>query len=371
MTEECYTVIRNSFSMEICDEQLKEETESCYSEQVKEEVLELSKQKKYIPFVARHLMQLGIDRDFWAQQYHFYLKRNKVILAFIAEIFEEFFQQSIKTVFVYENFGGLLSSGSDLALYSSGDVDLCADRSEFDKINAIMLKRGFRLKKEKDSLHSIFRVGYKGKIGDMDYRINLMFKPLVRYRMPVHVNDEIISAKFMRYYQDTRIRIPTQEVLLYLNMMRISVHGYVRSPDIRLYIDIYNCSRGQTDWEQVVAWAKRDGNMTRIVVVAYLANCLFGTLVPQWLLDMKDDKALKAGALISIICDTENKRLKCTPSRKERRLIEFYSDNNSFVQGALQVLFPNKEWLMTFYGKEGKGLLYGYARYLRFIAGGV
>lgn len=371
MTEESYQVIRNSFSLEIPDEQLRDSTHRSYSAQVREEILELSKQRKYTPFIAKHLVSLGIDEPFWSEQYRFYQDRNERILAFIIDLFEVFYHQGIQTVFAYENFGGLLSSGSNLALYSSGDVDLCADKSEFDQINDVMLKRGFELKQASDSQHQIFRVAYQGKIGDMDYRINLMFKPLVRYRMPVGVNAELTDAENMRFYRDTHIRIPKQEVLLYLNMMRISVHGYVRSPDMRLYVDVYNCSRGQVDWQQVVSWAKQDGNLNRIIAVAYTANCLFGTSVPRWLLNMKDDKSLKAASLIRIICDESKKRLKTSPGRMERQLMEYYSDGCGFVRGILYSIFPQKKWLIEYYGSAEKGLLYAYGRYLKFVVKGM
>lgn len=371
MKNEAYTIIRNAFSMAIPTQLLKEETTLAYSEEIKNEILELSKKKKYTPFVAKHLIDVGIDQSFWMEQYDFYLTRNKAILSFIDELFEDFFEQGIESVFVYENFGGLLSSGSDLALYASGDVDLCADKTEFDAINAIMVKNGFTLKPQKNEGHNIFRVGYQGKIGETDYRINLMFKPLVRYRMPVSVSQEIICSDNMRFYQNTHIRIPTQEVLLYLNLMRISVHGYVRSPDMRLYVDVYNCSIGQTDWEQVISWAKKDGNLNRIVAVAYVANCLFGTDVPQWILEMKNDSSLRANGLIRLVCSTESKCLNYSPSRKERHLIEYYSDGYSFARGMWHSIFPDKNWMKEYYGREGKGRIYEYRRYISFVLKGI
>ncbi len=371
MTNEAYIVIRNSFSMQIPDEKLKKSTVENYSEKVKNEIIELSKQKKYLPFVAKHMLNLGIDTDFWQEQYDFYKERNRAVIEFVTELFDSFYKEDIKSIFVYENFGGLLISGCDTALFSSGDVDMCADKNEFEKIDRVFKNYGFELKKQSEKSHNIFRVGYKGKIGDMDYRFNVMFKPLVRYRMPVGVCEDIISEKNMRFYNDTHIRIPTKEVLLYLNIMRISVHGYVRSPDIRLYVDVYNCSIGQVDWQQVVSWAKKDKNLTRVIAVAYVANCLFGTSVPEWLLDMKNDKKLKAEPLIHIICDEDLRCLKCSPGRMDRQLTEFYSDSYSFVGGVLHTFFPDKKWLMEYYGKAGKGLLYGYWRYLKFAIGGL
>lgn len=371
MTNEAYTVIRNSFSMQIPDEQLKKSTAKNYSEEVKSEIIELSKQKKYLPFVAKHLLNLGIDTEFWQEQYNFYLERNHRIFDFIKKLFDDFYDEHIESVFAYENFGGLLLLDDDFALFSSGDVDLCASREDFQKITEIMQKKGFVLKQEKDERHNLFRVGYRGKIGDMDYRINLMFKPLVRYRMPIEVSSELISGKNMQFYRDTHIRIPTRDVLLYLNILRISVHGYVRSPDIRLYTDVYNCSKGQANWEQIVSWAKKDGNLTRVIAVSYVAHTLFGTSIPQWLLDMKNETSLKADLLIKIICDVDAKRLKCSPNRIERQLTEFYSDGNSFFSGMFHCIFPSRKWLKEYYGRDGKGTLYGYWRYLRFVFRGL
>lgn len=371
MTNEAYTVIRNSFSLQIPDEQLKKSTAENYSEEVKNEIIELSKQKKYLPFVARHLLNLGIDTKFWQEQYDFYKNRNKIIIEFVTKLFDDFHNESINSIFVYENFGGLLVSGGDTALFSSGDVDMCADKTEFEKIDRVFKKYGFELKKQKEQTHNVFRVGYKGKIGDMDYRFNVMFRPLVRYRMPVSVNESaVIPEDDFSFYPGTYIKLPSKEALLYMNMMRISVHGYVRSPDMRLYIDVYNCSVNGVDWEKVIKWAESDGNTVRIVTVAFVANCLFGTSVPDALLKKAEDKSTKASELISIVCDQDKKRLKTSPGRYERQLTEYYSDNRSYLSGTAHLIFPEKSWLNEYYGNPGKGIITSYINYFKFLIRG-
>ena len=52
MQNETYTIIRNAFSRAIPAEQTRQETTMCYSTQVRDEILELCKTKKYTPVVG-------------------------------------------------------------------------------------------------------------------------------------------------------------------------------------------------------------------------------------------------------------------------------------------------------------------------------
>ena len=52
MQNEAYTIIRNAFSRAIPAEQTRQETTMCYSTQVRDEILELCKTKKYTPVVG-------------------------------------------------------------------------------------------------------------------------------------------------------------------------------------------------------------------------------------------------------------------------------------------------------------------------------
>ena len=54
--------------------------------------------------------------------------RNSLILDELNSIFTLFKEYNIQKVFVTENFATVLSSNTDIALFSSGDIDIFADK---------------------------------------------------------------------------------------------------------------------------------------------------------------------------------------------------------------------------------------------------
>ena len=164
MTDACYRIIHNAFSRAIPIEMTAEESRALYSEEVKTEILELCKTKKYTPVIADYLCQLGVDVDFWKEQYTFFQTRNIKIRDFVVCLFQDFHQSGVKSIFVYENFGALLKSDTDIALYASGDVDLCANESEMPVITEVLNKNGFKLNKNSVPFFKTLRVAFSGKI---------------------------------------------------------------------------------------------------------------------------------------------------------------------------------------------------------------
>lgn len=368
MQNETYTIIRNAFSRAIPADQTRQETTACYSAQVRDEILELCKTKKYTPVVARYLIDLGIETDFWQAKYDEFLERNRRILDFVSRLFDLLAEKGITSPVVYENFGALLESGTDIALYASGDVDLCANMAEYAAIAGTMEALGFTESQGDVRFYHTFRTGFGGKIGDMDYRINVMFTPLVRYKLPIRISNTILTPEDFRFYENTKIRIPTTEMLLYLNLLRISAHGYVRSPDIRLYVDIYNATVRDPDWQKILAWAKSDGTTIRVAVAAGIAHHMLGTHVPDAVLSLLNSKM--AGALMDVVYDSKRKMLKLHPSRLDRFRTEFYSDGHGMIRGILSMLFPDRKWLREYYAVGKEPLLKSYIRYLGYLVKG-
>lgn len=368
MTDNSYTIIRNAFSRAVPAEQTRVETERCYSKQVRDEIMEICVTRKYTPVVAYYLMQLNIDTDFWSQQYAFFKTRNENILAFVTKLFDVFEAQKITSPFVYENFGALLESGTDIALYASGDVDICASYSEFNAICRVMNDYGFILTEEKTKFLKCFRVGFVGKIGELDYRINVMFTPIVRYKLPICIDcEKVLAPANFQHYKNTRIRIPTCEMLLYLNMLRISVHGYVRSPDIRLYIDVFNATIHQPDWDLILQWAKADATENRIGTVGYIANKMFHTEIPESILRLANDKRYKVSKILAIVFDSQKNRLNSSLSNKQHLKMEFFSDGKNIFSGLLGLIFPSRKWLREYYCDEKDSLMIGYLKYFKYI----
>lgn len=324
------------------------------------------KTKKVRPVVGKMMVSLGVDEVYWKSEYVFFLNRNQAVVKEIDNVFNALRQKGITKIFAYENFGALLSSGTDLALYSSGDVDLFADVSQKASIVEVMTSLGYQPTRDVYNVRNIMTEFLKE---DGVIRVNIDWIILRRMMFPISISlGEIVDWNNTRQYDNTNILLPSKEALLYLCLLRIAVHGFSRSPDVRLYIDIQNSVCVNPDWNQVIAWAKRDNVLTKVVSVAYIAHYLNGVAVPEYVLELaENDKYAKQ--IINICYDANNRTLKYDPAGMALMRVEAASDNRSLPGEFLAMLFPSKKWLKEFYQKPGDGCASKYINYYKRLIG--
>jgi hypothetical protein len=322
--------------------------------------------KKVRPVVGKMMVGLGVDVDYWQKEYDFFLNRNKAVIEEIDYIFGELRKKGVTNIIAYENFGALLSSGTDTALYSSGDVDLFADVSQKETIVKVMKSLGYKPTLDFHHERNIMTEFLKenGII-----RVNIDWIILRRMMFPINVSlDGVLDWGSLRHYSNTNIQLPSKEALLYLCLLRIAVHGFSRSPDVRLYIDIQNCACVNPDWEQVIKWAKRDNVLTKVVAVAYISHQLNGVAVPDDVLRIAEQD--KYAQLIIAKCyDFENRTLRYDPSGMELLRVEAASDSRSLAGEILAMFFPPKKWLAAFYQKDGDACYKKYVNYYKRMIG--
>lgn len=322
--------------------------------------------KKVRPVVGKMMVGLGVDVDHWQKEYDLFLNRNMAVIEEIDHVFGELQKNGVAKIFAYENFGALLSSGTDIALYSSGDVDLYADVEQKDKIVEIMGTLGYKptldIYHERSIMTEFLKEG--GVI-----RVNIDWIILRRMMFPINVSlDGVLDWGSLRHYGNTNIQLPSKEALLYLCLLRIAVHGFSRSPDVRLYIDIQNCVCANPDWEQVIKWAKWDNVLTKVVAVAYIAHHLNGVAVPDSVLQMAEgDKYAKL--IIAKCYDSQNRTLKYDPAGMDLFRVEAASDNRTLTGEILAMFFPPKKWLEAFYQKDGDACHKKYFNYYKRMIG--
>lgn len=328
----------------------------------KDELLRVAKRKKVLPVVGKMLTSLGIDNDLWLGYYNYFKNRNVEITKLINNIFEDFHTRGIDKICVFENYGALLSAGTDIALYSSGDVDLYADVNNKKEIVDVLSGYGYTPAGDNSDLRDIMTEFTKS---DGIIRINVAWKPLRRFILPFKAD---VSKYFkwdqMGYYEHSYIRIPSKETLLYLCFLRIAIHGYSRSPDIRLYVDTYNASFHAPSWETVLTWAERDGVSTKFLAVALIANDLVKIKVPDDVLRLaRNNKYVKK--IMDICYDFEAHSLKYDPSGLQLLKVEAASDDCSLFQEVLHMMFPPAKWVKEYYSRPKESILLAYVRYYK------
>ena len=335
-----------------------------YSEANAQQLLQVATKKKVLPVVGKLLSRIDVDAAVWEEQYLHFKNRNQQVTQLMAEVFQAFEQAGVKQICAFENYGAILAADTDIALYSSGDVDLFALPEQKAEIVQILDRFGYKPAGDASDLRCIMTefIREGGLI-----RINVAWKPLRRLSMPIKADTaKRFDWTHMGFYRDTAIRVPSPETLLYLCFLRIAVHGYSRSPDIRLYIDTYNATYNQPDWETVMKWAEEDGVTTKFVTVAAIAHDLIGIDVPEFVLDYarKDPDSQK---ILGITYDFEYHTLRYDPSGMQLLKLEAASDNCSVLKLLLRMLFPPASWLKEYYQTPGEKGIKKYINYYKHL----
>ena len=363
MNQYSNTVVNFAFCVDCSNtDELKEFIRSNYTEENRLALIEDAQRRKVLPVVGKKMVELNIDVDFWSGQYQYYLERNQKVTALLADIFCAFSEEGIRKICAYENYGALLSSGVDIALYSSGDVDLFADISERERISQTLEKFEYYPTDDWNNKQGIC-TEYLKENGII--RINVAWKPLIRYSLPIKSGfEKYFVWDEMRYYKETAIRLPSTETLLYLCFLRIAVHGYSRSPDIRLYIDTYTSSRHNPDWKTVMRWAKEDGVLTKFCAVAAIANNLIKLEVPDYVLrTAENDKYVRK--ILKLTYDSNESSLLYYPSGWTLLKIEAASDSRNILQEMFTMVCPPVSWLREYFGNCDENLLRVLIRYYK------
>lgn len=335
-----------------------------YTPENAQELIRVATKKKVLPVVGKLMSRLGVDAQFWEEQYRFFEKRNQEITRLMAEVFQAFTEAGVTRICAFENYGAMLAADTDIALNSSGDVDLYAQPDQKEQIVQVLAGFGY---KPAGNVADQRNIMTEFTAPDAIVCINVAWKPLRRYALPMKADTaRYFDWENMGFYKDTAIRLPSLETFLYLCFLRVAVHGYSRSPDIRLYIDTYNATRNDPNWETVMGWAKADGMTTKIVTVAAIAQDLIGIDVPDFVLEQaKCDPDCQK--ILDIAYDFENHTLRYDPSGLQLIRLEAASDNLSVAALLLQMLFPSSDWLSEYYLTPGEKAFKKYINYYKHL----
>lgn len=358
--------VNRTINFAFCAKPLKEEEKrfiaNGYTDENKDALILVATKKKVLPVIGKLMIKLNIDKVFWEEQYNYFKNRNLEVTNLVAEVFKEFKKNGIEHICVFENYGAMLASNTDIALYSSGDIDLYGGLEQKEKIITVIESFGYKLTQDESNERNIISEFLKD---NGIIRINVAWKPLRRSLLPVKAcTEKYIKWDEMVYYKDTYIRIPNREILLYLCFLRIAIHGYSRSPDIRLYIDTFNVAYNNPNWEQVIEWAKCDGVITKFVTVAAIAHDLIKLDVPEVVLELsKKDKFSQK--ILALTYDFTRHTLQYDPSGINLLKVEAASDNRRTITEIIKLLFPPKEWIKEYYENKGENIFKAYCRYYK------
>lgn len=348
LKKEYWEIYRAAYQHTKLSEDQKSKIIEIYMRDGRNAIYEAAKVKKLVPAISCLMCKLEVDLDFWKPIADDYRNRNLRVISCLDEMYSVLNRNGVKHIAVVENFGALLSSTQDLAMFGSGDLDEYALPEERDKIYSILKKNGYSIDEVKAGEIIVsssirrddFPEGfYFGINWDVTNRVNLP---------SFSANGDFIGWDKCRYYKDTEIRLPSPEGLMYVCLMHIAVHGFCKAPDIRLYYDIANAAEQGLDWNVLANWAKRDGNSVKIAVAAFLAHKMLGVQIPDFVFEIGNEKQ-KNRLLKTIYIDSDN-RLNDFPNKLARIKIDIYSEDKGWFAGVLNIFFPDSGWIKRRYG---------------------
>ena len=327
-----------------------------YETEGRNKIYAAAKKKKLIPAIANLCIKLELDQEYWTPIVEMYRERNRKVVLCLDEMYRLLGDNGITRIAVVENFGALLASHEDIAMFGSGDVDEYADPELRESITAVLKKNGYTVTDTRVGSLYISTTISKPETFPDNFHFGINWDVTNRLNLPCFTSkgDFIEWARASKYAK-TAIRLPSPEGLMYVCLMHISVHGFCKAPDIRLYYDIANAAEQQIDWQKIVNWAQRDGNCVKIATAAFLANRLLDVDIPEFVFEIGNKKQKRK--LLKTCYDEETNCLKDFPGKIARIKIDIYSHDEGALKGMQYILFPNKEWIKAKYGSIFTGYI--------------
>lgn len=325
-----------------------------YSEEGRATVYEHVKKKKIVPAASCLFCKLDIDTEYWHPIAQSYRERNERIIECLDLIYSALAKAGVTRIAVVENFGALLYSGNDLAMFGSGDVDNYADISEIELIYGVFRSLGFSISENKSGNILISSAFRNDDFFPDHFYFGINWDVTTRVKLPCLTSkSDFISWDDCLYYKDTGIRIPQAETLMYICLMHVAVHGFCKTPDIRLYYDIANVAVKSLDWSKIKEWAVHDANCLRIAVACTLAHRLVDVDIPNDIMMLGKNR--RRERLINFVSKPKENVLKDFPGKVTSIGIDLMSCDGGILSGLEYVLWPSSEWIKRKYGTLASG----------------
>lgn len=273
-------------------------------------------------------------------------------------------------VALIEGGGTLLSSELPLSGYSASDFDLLVDEAHWARVPELLSDHGYGPADRRG--RPTCRVEFRRAEDQLVEWLEVGYRPFDRMWVPLPYHDR--SATWLRRRRraarDARIPVLDPTDALALVAMHTSLHSFVRSPGLRLHMDVdHTATANAVDWPRFVEEVTAMGVPTRAFVSLSMAAGLLGTRVPAWVLERLFPGKPRWGAIRGLL------RRERVLADERRKLTGFRAialdallDERGPSAWAGSVVFPPTPWLREHFGsgacREESALRLHATRYL-------
>lgn len=307
--------------------------------------------------VGAYAYYLGLELpDEWKKEYGRQKYRQEFLREKAKEICAAMDAEGIPMV-VLKNGGIMISMVEEAVKCPMEDIDSLIKKKDFYKAHEILIKNGFIFKFrsdfEADKLDEAYRHGsaeYYLIMPDGDKMwFELSWRAIdgrwIRPDMEPDTNG-FIDRSFVP--EGTKVHVLSKEDNLLQVCIHTAKHSYVRAPGLRLHMDVDRIvAHNDIDWKLFLKKVKDTHVCKSTYLSLFIPTILFGTKVPQWVLDelksKSTDKLLIMLGEVGLAHPHERKFNKLQFLRFQTTLYDSKTD-------MLHTLYPNKKWMQERYG---------------------
>lgn len=326
------------------------------------ELYNLCKEHELDGVVASHILQDNLCQlpDYWKEEYYKEKNRLEFFKSKSSQICAEMKKNNIPMI-ILKNGGIMADIIPDVAACPMEDVDSFIQKHNFMKAHEILLKNGFEFKfrseYEKEDLEQAFADGSTEYYILMPNGEKMWFELSYRaiagrwIRPDKEPDTDELFSRF--YYADNSdIGILSPEDNLLQVCVHTAKHSYVRSPGLRLHLDVERIVRNKKiNWELFVERVRQTHVKTSTYYSLLIPSVLFKTPIPESVFASLEPSKRKKKRIEKLLC----KAGLLYPKKKKFSRVQFLLFQTSLydsIWDAWKVVFPSIQWYRNRYAMK-------------------
>ena len=314
--------------------------------------------------VASHIQNEGLGAlpNYWMDSYQKEKERLSFLKNKAQEICKLMLEAGIPMV-ILKNGGIMADIVDDAAACPMEDIDSLVRKEDFYQAHEILVKNGFvfkfRSEYEKEELEQAYLDGsteyYIPMPNGGDMWFELSWRAIagrwIRPDKEPHTK-ELFSR--IHYAQNTSVGILSPEDNLLQVCIHTAKHSYVRSPGLRLHLDVERIvSHQDINWELFIQRTIETHVCTSTYYSLLIPKILFGTPIPEWVLErirpkkQKQRKLEKIFAKVGLLHPIEKKFSKLS-------FLNFQTSLYDSKKDQWRVIYPSWDWYKEKYKAKFK-----------------